>query len=417
MQTKNIFHQTRRRIVVTSLEIVVGVLIIFAIVTSGVFNKNLYRGIDQQLLTHKNMTINDIKITSEEGKITEVIMPVPLARNLISFVWEQNNLIKGSPYPYEGNNQYPQFPEGSEGKVVTIKDDAHTYRGITFTTKGLRIELLLNVDEEVAKAHELRVALVMAGSIVLFIVLGLGYYLATITLKPLKVAYDKQVMFIQHASHEMRTPLAIMKGRLELLARHNNETIEAHFEELSKMMEELRGLEKLNSDLFLMSKEDVGGKLELSSLEANTFLKEIYSFYEDYGEIQEKQMHFNGVAQPIQVCWDQIKVKRCISILIENALKYTRAGDEIHLSVSPKGEKYIQVIVSDTGIGIKKEELPHIFERFYRSGEVRAAGIEGSGIGLSLLESLAYTMGIKLKVESTYEKGTTFKLDIPIKMK
>ena len=83
----------------------------------------------------------------------------------------------------------------------------------------------------------------------------------------------------------------------------------------------------------------------------------------------------------------------------------------------PKSDKGLQIVVSDTGIGIKKEELPHIFERFYRSGEVRAAGIEGSGIGLSLLESLAYTMGIKLKVESIYEKGTTFKLDMPIKMK
>ena len=417
MQTKNIFRQTRRRIVVTSLEIVIGVLIIFAIVTSSIFDRNLYRSIDQQLLTHKNMTINDIKVILKEDQVMEVVMPVPLAQNLISFVWEQDVLIKGSPHPYVGSNPYPQFPAGSQDKIVTLKDGGHTYRGITFSTQDLRVELLLNVDTEVMKAKELRLALLMAGGIVIFIVLGLGYYLATITLKPLKRAYDKQVMFIQHASHEMRTPLAIMKGRLELLARHNNETIEAHFEELSQMMEELRGLEKLNSDLFLMSKEDVGGKLELSTFEVNTFLKGIYSFYEDYGELQEKKLHFTETGQPIQVYWDQIKVKRCVSILIENALKYTQAGDEIHLSVIPKSDKSLQIVVSDTGIGIKKEELPHIFERFYRSGEVRAAGIEGSGIGLSLLESLAYTMGIKLKVESIYEKGTTFKLDIPIKMK
>lgn len=417
MQTKSIFQKTRKRIVVTSLEIVVGVLIIFAMVTSSIFNKNLYKKINQQLLTHKNMTINDMKIVSEGDKTIEVIMPVPLAQNLISFVWEEGRLIKGSPHPYEGEHQYPQFPDDEEDKVVTLHDGAHTYRGISFMNKGLNVQLLLKVDEEVARAHELKVTLIMAGCIVLFIVLGLGYYLATLTLKPLKLAYDKQVMFIQHASHEMRTPLAIMKGRLELLARHNHDTIEAHFEELSKMMEELRGLEKLNSDLFLMSKEEVGSKLELTTIEANEMIEGIYSFYQDYAEMQDKQMHITKAQKALQVYWDQVKVKRCISILIENALKYTHSGDEIYLSLAPKGEKSIQITVSDTGIGIKKEELPHIFDRFYRSGEVRAAGIEGSGIGLSLLEALAYAMGIKLKVESTYGKGTTFILDIPRKMK
>lgn len=417
MPKKNIFHQTRRRIVITSLEIVMGVLILFAIVTSHIFDKNLYKNIDQQLLTHKNMTINDMKITSQAGQVTEVIMPVPLTQNLISFVWEGERLVKGSPHPYEGNNQYPKFEEDQMGKLVTLEDGTHTYRGITFMNKGLRIQLLLNVDEEVGRTHTLRAALVMAGGLILFIVLGLGYYLATLTLRPLKLAYEKQVMFIQHASHEMRTPLAIMKGRLELLARHNQDSIEAHFEELSKMMEELRGLEKLNSDLFLMSKEEVGGKLELTHLEANRFIDEIYDFYKDYAEIQDKQMNLTKVDKPLEVYWDQIKVKRCISILIENALKYTQSGDQVHLCVTQKNDKLIQIQVSDTGIGIKKEELPHIFERFYRSGEVRAAGIEGSGIGLSLLDALAYTMGIKLKVESTYGKGTTFQLDIPMKMK
>ena len=99
MQTKNIFRQTRRRIVVTSLEIVIGVLIIFAIVTSSIFDRNLYRSIDQQLLTHNNMTINDIKVILKEDQVTEVVMPVPLAQNLISFVWKQDVLIKGSRHP------------------------------------------------------------------------------------------------------------------------------------------------------------------------------------------------------------------------------------------------------------------------------------------------------------------------------
>ena len=100
-------------------------------------------------------------------------------------------------------------------------------------------------------------------------------------MKPVKEAYDKQVYFVQDASHEMRTPLAVIKGRLELLANSWEDTIEMHFEHISKMMSEIRGLEKLNSDLLLLSKEDLNLTVNITSFKLDDFIKDLSDFYFD----------------------------------------------------------------------------------------------------------------------------------------
>ena len=114
--------------------------------------------------------------------------------------------------------------------------------------------------------------------------------------------------------------------------------------------------------------------------------------------------------------WDKIKVKRCLSILLENAIKYSKDQGKVLFKVLPQ-EKVIEIQIKDEGIGIKESELPYIFNRFYRSNEVRGAGKEGSGIGLSLFQSLAFSMEMKWRVESEYGKGSCFTVWIPKRMK
>ena len=227
--------------------------------------------------------------------------------------------------------------------------------------------------------------------------------------------YQKQARFIQDASHEMRTPLAVIRGKLELLARKNQDSIYEHFDELSGMMSELKGIEKMNKDLLMISKEDMKGVLEVKPLNLRKFLGEIAELYGELAGFREIEFTYQGIQEDVTVNWDQDKMKRCINILLENAIKYSESNGRVMLQAQ-KQEKGIRLIVSDKGRGIKEEEMPYIFERFYRSNEVRASGMEGSGIGLSLLKSLCYTMGIKMKVESKYQEGSTFILEVPLRM-
>lgn len=400
---------------IMSVSIVMSTLLIFSIITEYVYKETLFKSVDQQLLTHKNMILNDAHIKYDGEIIKEVILPSPLSKELINYVWQGDTLIKGSPHAYRGSHTYPEFPDGMSNEVYSIIDDTYHYRGIEFMFEGCRIQLLLSVDNEISSLDNLRGALLTAFLVLLVVALILAFYLAKLALKPLHKTYNKQVSFIQDASHEMRTPLAVIKGKMELLAKRSEDPVYKHFDELSQIMSEISGLEKMNKDLLLMSKEDMQGILEIKRFQIGPFLEEVVEIYGELANLRDIHFKYMPLAEDVSVTWDEAKVKRCINILLENAIKYSKSEDTITLSLEQQ-DKIIRVKVADTGQGIKKEELSHIFDRFYRSSEVRASGIEGSGIGLSLLQSLAYTMNIKIKVHSVYGEGSTFTLEIPIKM-
>lgn len=414
MKERDIFKRTRKNIIVISVGSVMVALLIYALITAQLYKGRVFKDVDQQIQTQRNRVIHDPAVIKYKGEhISKVVIPPPLTSDLISFVWLDDKLVDQSPHEYEGDDLYPNFNEKPEDEIFTLEDGGYTYRAVQFTKQGLKVQLLVNVNQEIASVRALERSLGISFLILIVIALILASYLAVSILKPLKVVYNKQLAFIQDASHEMRTPLAIIKGRLELLVRCKEDKLEEHYEELSIIMKEIRGLEKLNSDLLLMSKEDMGMKLELTNFSLNEFISEIGEFYTDFAELQEKTFKVNLIEEDIEVNWDKSKMKRCIVILVENALKYTNAGDEVSITVSRK-DKMIKIAVEDTGIGIKKEEQERIFDRFFRSSEARSSGKEGSGIGLSLLKSIAYGLGIKIDVISVYGEGSKFILTVPI---
>ena len=217
-------------------------------------------------------------------------------------------------------------------------------------------------------------------------------YLASRVLKPVRSAYEKQVHFVQDASHEMRTPLAVIKGKLELMVHSPEDTIGEQFEHISKKDLEL-GANIVEFDL-------------------DDLIEDISEFYVDLAEVKGKEFKVIRPESGIKVQWDYDKIKRSIIILLENAFKYTGEDGVIVLSIQEEN-KYIKISVKDNGIGIKDEEQKRIFDRFYRSEVVRGKNIGGTGIGLSLLKSMSQNFGIKLKVKSEYGKGSEFTIDIP----
>lgn len=403
---------------IMSVGIVIGTLITFAVITEIIYSQTVFDAVDQNLLTHKNMILNDAHVQYEGNEVSKVTLPAPLVKELINYIWKDGVLIKDSPHAYKGSKTYPSFPDINEIKgqqIITIKDNGYHYRGIQFMLEGCKVQLLLRVDDEINSLYNLKRALLIALLILLIVALVLAFYLAKLALKPLYKTYHKQARFIQDASHEMRTPLAVIRGKMELLARRSQDPIDEHFDELASMMSEIRSLEKMNKDLLMISKEDMQGILDVRPLEIQNLFSDIVELYKELAMLQGLEFVYEGLQEDVTVYWDRDKIKRCINILLENAIKYSNHQGRVTLSVQ-KQDKVIIIQVSDTGKGIKEEDMPHIFERFYRSDEIRGSGIEGSGIGLSLLKSLCYTMGIKIKVSSKYQKGSTFHLQVPIKM-
>lgn len=425
---KDLFSITRRNIIAISITIVFLCLIIFSIITMFFYSSRVLENVDNQLIHQEKLLSADI-FNWENGYSTDNNKHIPqnfkgaiggkplrIPPNLIVIIYRNNTFESMSNNLYFDKDNLPEFPKDSEGKIVTLESNGYSFRGISITNKDKKIEILANVNAEIDSIKRLRISILCSFAVLIALALILSAYLAAKVLKPVRSAYEKQVHFVQDASHEMRTPLAVIKGKLELMVRSPKDTIGDQFEHLSKIMSEIRGLEKLNSDLLLLSKEDLESGANIAQISLNDFINDISEFYIDLAEIRNRNFVITKPEEEILVEWDYNKIKRALIILIENAFKYTNEDGTIEFNIE-KNNKYIRICVKDNGIGIKEEDKERIFDRFYRSEIVRGKNIPGTGIGLSLLKSISSNFGIKLNVNSEYGNGSEFILDIPTKIK
>ncbi|WP_244834228.1 HAMP domain-containing sensor histidine kinase [Clostridium sp. BJN0001] len=426
---QNLFSSTRKKITIISTAIVFSCLIIFAIITGFLYSSRVLDNVDMQI----NQLTTLIKEESYENgfdSVNEALKreppfnfkfkyderPIKVPPNLIVIVYKDNELDNISKNLYFSSASLPDIPDDSIDNLIIIQKDEYTFRATTINVDNYKIEVLSNIDSEVHSIKRLRNSIFISFIILMTICCVLSRFLASRVLKPVKEAYDKQVFFVQDASHEMRTPLAVIKGKLELLAHSFGDTIDMHFDLISKMMTEIRSLEKLNSDLLLLSKEDINSSKQISEINLNKFIDDISDFYTDIAEVKNKKFKVTKPLNKINVKWDFDKIKRIVVILLENAFKYTDDSGIINLKFE-EFNKYIQITVKDNGIGISEKDKERIFDRFYRSEKVRAESISGNGIGLSLLKSISKDFGIKIKVNSTLNKGTEFILNVPKEVK
>ncbi len=238
-----------------------------------------------------------------------------------------------------------------------------------------------------------------------------------------KAEEREQAEFISTASHEMRTPVASIEGYLGLAL--NPAT--AHIDEkardfITKAHESAQHLGRLFQDLLDISKvEDGRMKNNPKIINVNEFLKDIFDGLATKAD--EKQLNYifmpdiidEGKEKSLQPIFyaniDPDHFREVVSNLIENAIKYTPSGEVV---VNVTGDdKQISISVKDSGIGIPAEDIPHLFQKFYRVDNSDTREIGGTGLGLYLSRRLAEAMSGNLRVESKYKEGSTFYLEIP----
>ncbi|BCZ43977.1 two-component sensor histidine kinase [Clostridium gelidum] len=446
---KDIFMATKKNIIAISTSVVFVCLIVFAIITNALYSSKVLDNVDRQLLEqqkilieqpftlnselsfdeanfipHENKPEGESKIQSQNkienqketrhenfgGKQNGKTKRIP--PNLIVIIYNNNKFEVMSKNYYFSEDDLPVLPTSAEGEIVTLTSNGYSFRETIINNGDYKIQVIANIDSEVSSLNRLRASIIKSLVILIIVAIILSTYLASRVIKPIREAYEKQIYFVQDASHEMRTPLAVIKGKLELLAHSWGDTIDDHFEHISKMMSEVRGLERLTSNLLLLSKEDLDLAVNITNFKLDDFINDIGEFYTDLAEIKERNFNVVKPKEEIFVQWDYDKIKRAIVILIENAFKYTNENGEVDLIIEDMN-KHIKITVKDNGIGIKEEEQKRIFDRFYRSDAVRGQNISGTGIGLSLLKSMSKNFRIKLKVNSEYGTGSEFILMIP----
>lgn len=229
------------------------------------------------------------------------------------------------------------------------------------------------------------------------------------TLERLETIFTSQQRFLADISHELRTPLTVIKGNVGLMRRMN--TVDE--ETLLSIDEEANRLTRLVGDLLLLAKAETGKlPLQKETLELDTLLFEVL-----------QQMHVLAgdkltiklaEIDQILILGDRDRLKQVLLNLISNAIQYTPEGGEIILSLSKMDGK-ARFIVQDTGPGIPAEDLPHIFERFYRTEKSRTRSkTPGFGLGLSIAYWIITKHNGEIDVESEEGKGTIFKIFLPL---
>ncbi len=219
--------------------------------------------------------------------------------------------------------------------------------------------------------------------------------------------------FVSNASHELKTPLATMKIMLESLIYQPDMDKELRAEFMSDINSEIDRLSNVVSDLLtLVQMDSQNVKLTRENLSIAALIKENAHRLQPIADQKGQQISLT-LSDPCDIYADKSKLNQVIYNLMENAVKYTQSGGQIKVSLVRQGRDAI-FTVSDNGPGIPKENLPHVFDRFYRVDKARSREKGGTGLGLSIVHQLVLLHGGAIRVESEEGKGASFIVELPL---
>lgn len=226
----------------------------------------------------------------------------------------------------------------------------------------------------------------------------------------LEEAYQAQKRFVADASHELRAPLTAIQGNLELLQRHPDKPPAEQREAVDEANREAGRLAHLVADLLALARADAGVPLRRQRVELDRVLLDSFSAAKHLAHGQSIEV---SALEPALVEGDPDRLKELFLVLLDNALRYTPVGGRITLGLRRK-ERAAEVTVHDTGVGIAPEDLPRVFERFYRADPARARDPGGTGLGLSIARWIAEQHGGEIELKSKPGRGTTATVRLPL---
>ena len=271
-------------------------------------------------------------------------------------------------------------------------------------------DLNSKVDIYLAQYNHQKIYMLLGGVIIALLIGLIVYIYRTIILRREleEQATNAKLQFFTNISHELRTPLTLIADPIEHIANDENLTkqqrnmlqiVEKNVSILMRLVNEILDFRKIQNKKM---------ELTLSEFELTDYLKEWVSTFESIATKRKIKVDLITPA-PIRLCADIYKVERICYNLLSNALKYTSEGGSITIKAKSTDET-VEICIKDTGKGIAKEDIKHIFDRFY---QVRNSNKDGTGIGLAIVRAFTELQGGTAKVESEVGKGSEFTITLP----
>lgn len=375
--------------------------VIACVVYGYVLKTATYNALEQAMINEDSRVINIYENPSYLIKVRYV----PVAIMLVN----QDGTIKEIMLD-KGIDITSDILEQSAKKIVKQKSQNGTIEefSLRYICKkqddGFKIAIV-NIDFEYKSMRNL-----MALLFIIWVFCMIAFWLISRSLfkealAPVQDAWNKQRRFVADASHELKTPLTVMLANFSVLLSHPNDTINEQRKWLINSRDEALNMQKLVESLLILARSDAAIDLpemklvHLSDLLLNSALSfEAVAF--------EKDIKMNTqIAPNIYVKGDEQALKQLISILLDNAVKYAGKNGEINVKLFKHDVKYIIMQVQNSGKPIPANELPHIFERFYRGEQMRLA-VNGHGLGLAIAHKIVQIHNGKITAQSSKTQGT-----------
>jgi signal transduction histidine kinase len=296
---------------------------------------------------------------------------------------------------------------GTPVRVLTQNVDVG---GATYT-----LQIIQDRSTEQQTLQIILAVLLVGGLIVVIVAFGFGTIYARRALVPIReslagqrVALQRQREFAADASHELRTPLTVIRSSVEHLERHRTEPVERVGSALVDIDEEVRHMTAIVEDLLLLARSDSG------AVQLDTVPVDLSDVVVDGASAMAKPAADRGVSVdvdpgPAVIDGDPARLRQLVMILVDNAIRHSPSGGHVSVCVGTAGST-ASVVVDDEGPGISEQDLPHLFERFYRAPGAPGGG---TGLGLAIAAWIVEHHGGRIQAENRTEGGARFRVTLP----
>ncbi|WP_409342710.1 sensor histidine kinase [Paenibacillus sp. MBLB4367] len=413
------FRKTLVQLTLRNAAVFLFILIVLSGTLYFFMKQQLFQRVDEQL----RESMDNFQVGSLSTGAYYISLPVKDRNSYFLMYNTQGKLV--SPLPQQDvlpDNYVAAFKAAlSSSSIQTVTVSNQGFRvlpksvqnGLSSANGISGYVIASNITPELEMLANLRMLLLIGGLTGGLIAVAAGFYLAQRALRPIRNSWDNQQRFVADASHELRTPLAVIRAHTELLLRHPNRTIEQESEYVHTILKVSRRMNKLVDDLLTLARSDSNQlELRMARVRLDSLCEEAAKPFADLAELKEIVLE-TDIQRGMMAQADEERLHQLLVVLLDNALKYTPERGLVRLTCRQTGHSAV-IAVEDTGLGISKEDLPHIFDRFYRGDKVRSHNDGGTGLGLSIVKWIVEKHRGEITVESKPYAGTKMTVRLPL---
>ncbi len=418
------FQGLRFRLLIYYLLSMEAVLICFGCGIYFLFSRNLSDKVDNQLMALAEIItpkFNQIRYqnTSSLEQLSNRNLFNPQTQ---SIEWFDHNK---TPLQHYGKLRVPAQPQPGLLTLNSLEENASKIRAVTFSLslnssdinkppiQGY-VRVSQSLEELEASQNKLLLMLLMTAIIPFTLAVIAGCLLTEEAVKPIEAGFKQQQQFTADASHELRGPLTAIRASIDLMRRHPERFHDKDIRKVKAIANATEQMTRLVEDLLFLArteKNTIKSNSEYTAISLNDLLQNLVDLVEPLAEEKKITLDYQESA-PVWVMGNKDKLTRLFSNLLYNALHYTTEQGFVIVRLT-QHNRVAKVSIEDTGIGISSEDLPHVFDRFWRADKARHKS-GGTGLGLSIAQAIAHSHHGKITVESQLGIGTCFEVCVPI---